>query len=392
MMKRVLCALLCITVLAGLFVIPAAAEKNPAPEASKAVVGVAWGITLDENGEVKSYKRGTGFGVSPVGKDAQYFVTNCHVVAEKINGRFQPVDHVFILIDGSDMRVESTMVYAEVIYTGANEGLDIAILKTRSPIPGVTTLPLISAENYLQAENVIALGFPGIADAFTDKQTYTTKEMSITKGSATSHRSMGGVKVLDHTANISEGNSGGPLIDKDGQVLGINTWGVESGADARYYAIYADYIMEALDYMNIPYQKGGTSALSPVLIGGIAAVVVLALLAAVWLVVKKTKGAAVTVKCLQGPLAGQSWQLKTTLTIGRDPASTIRFAEDVRGVSRSHCVIQRQGKNVTITDQNSSCGTFVNGQRLAPHQPMNLASGSVISLGSNKILLNITIG
>ena len=149
--------------------------------------------------------------------------------------------------------------------------------------------------------------------------------------------------------------------------------------------------MEALDYRNIPYKKGGTSALSPVLIGGIAAAV-LVLLAVLWLVVRRGKGTAVTVKVLQGPLAGQSWQLKTMLTIGRDPSCAIRFPEDTKEVSRSHCLLQRKGNDVTITDQNSTNGTYVNGQRLAPNQPTSLASGSVISLGNNKILLNITVG
>lgn len=65
---------------------------------------------------------------------------------------------------------------------------------------------------------------------------------SITGGIINLIRSDRGIEYIIHGAQISGGNSGGPLIDKDGTVLGINTLkGVDKDGDigsvTNYYAL-----------------------------------------------------------------------------------------------------------------------------------------------------------
>ena len=72
----------------------------------------------------------------------------------------------------------------------------------------------------------------------------------------------GNTNVLLHDAVISGGNSGGPLIDENGNVIGLNTYGI---VDSYSCAIYSEYVTQALDQMGIPYMSAG-SAISVVTI------------------------------------------------------------------------------------------------------------------------------
>lgn len=52
-----------------------------------------------------------------------------------------------------------------------------------------------------------------------------------------------------------------------------------------------------------------------------------------------------------------------------------------RGVSREHATIQLKDKHIYITDLESTNGTFVAGERLAPHEPQILHRGDSLELG-----------
>ncbi len=58
--------------------------------------------------------------------------------------------------------------------------------------------------------------------------------------------------VIQHTAVIKPGNSGGPLLNDDGQVIGINTFFY---SDSLNYAVHIDELIEILDKNNISYNK-----------------------------------------------------------------------------------------------------------------------------------------
>ena len=68
-------------------------------------------------------------------------------------------------------------------------------------------------------------------------------DLSIRDGSVSALRNdaAGHVKVVEHTCLIDHGNSGGPLVDVQGRVLGVNTWGVGKVG----YAIPIDQVFRA---------------------------------------------------------------------------------------------------------------------------------------------------
>lgn len=164
-----------------------------------------FGIQADQirNYEVKSL--GSGFIISPDG----YILTNYHVAgnAKKI---------VITTTDGK--RYD-----AEII--GADPTTDIALLKIKSDSP-LPYLEFADSDNLIIGEWAIALGNPfGLFD-INAKPTVTVGVIS-NKGvnflEQEDQRQSVYKDMIQTDAAISSGNSGGPLVNADGKVVGMNT-------------------------------------------------------------------------------------------------------------------------------------------------------------------------
>lgn len=394
-LKRIVSVLLAALLLA-MVPLNALAADNPVPKAKQAVVCIVSGIGY-QNGKPYTYDGyygiGTGFGVGRSGEDAQIFVTNNHVISDKQN---KPYDQVYIFVDNANLYDESSVVPCRILY--ADPQVDLAIIQAEAPIPGVGTLPLRSAKEIKTGDDVYALGFPAIADELADSNHYTVDDITVTDGIVSRRLQIGGVDYMAHTAKINHGNSGGPLIDTAGNVVGINTLGIADveNADLRCYAFDIDYAIDVLEQLELPYTKaagnvGGLSLAAAAAIGvGIAVVLVLAV---VLLLRKKQSGKVpkVLIQAICGPLQGQSWELLTSLSIGRNPGENIVLPPDTSGISRRHCLLARRGDQVTVTDLGSSYGTFLNGSRITANQPVAVPNGAVLSLASNAVQFRLLI-
>lgn len=394
-LKRIVSVLLAALLLA-MVPLNALAADNPVPKAKQAVVCIVSGIGY-QNGKPYTYDgyygTGTGFGVGRSGEDAQIFVTNNHVISDN---QYNPYDQVYIFVDNANLYDESSVVPCRILY--ADPQVDLAIIQAEAPIPGVGTLPLRSAKEIKTGDDVYALGFPAIADELADSNHYTVDDITVTDGIVSRRLQIGGVDYMAHTAKINHGNSGGPLIDTAGNVVGINTLGIADveNADLRCYAFDIDYAIDVLEQLELPYTKaagnvGGLSLAAAAAIGvGIAVVLVLAV---VLLLRKKQSGKVpkVLIQAICGPLQGQSWELLTSLSIGRNPGESIVLPPDTSGISRRHCLLARRGDQVTVTDLGSSYGTFLNGSRITANQPVAVPNGAVLSLASNAVQFRLLI-
>jgi hypothetical protein len=80
---------------------------------------------------------------------------------------------------------------------------------------------------------------------------------------------------------------------------------------------------------------------------------------------------------VKGPSVGRRYQLGERLSLGRDFSNDIQLNDGQ--VSRKHAVIQRVQDIYVVTDQGSTNGTYVNGQRIS--KPTILSQGTIITIG-----------
>jgi S1-C subfamily serine protease len=141
---------------------------------------------------------------------------------------------------------------------------DIALVKLVTPPSGLTAFKLGSSAAVKSGEHVSVLGYPQTLEqtdtGSSSKLTYTGGTVSNPDTSATlGDASPKYTSLIQHQAPVNHGNSGGPLVDDYGRLLGLNTLtgaGSDEGnqTQGQYYAIAIDRIKTLL-----PTLKTGTS-------------------------------------------------------------------------------------------------------------------------------------
>jgi S1-C subfamily serine protease len=138
--------------------------------------------------------------------DKGYILTNNHVVADTKS-------LTIVLSDGT--QENATIV-------GTDQYSDVAVLKTDGKVPAVATLG--NSDLLQPGETVIAIGSP-LGDF---KNTVTVGVVSATGRSIDTGQGYQIENLIQTDAAINQGNSGGPLVDLAGEVIGINTLIVRS--------------------------------------------------------------------------------------------------------------------------------------------------------------------
>ncbi|MGC9397810.1 MAG: S1C family serine protease [Anaerolineae bacterium] len=150
---------------------------------------------------------GGGSGSGFVYDEEGYIVTNNHVVANADS-------YEVVFFDGT--RARATLV-------GADVDSDLAVLQVDTLLDGVAPLPLAEADSLQVGQFVVAIGNP-----FGEQGSMSLGIVSGLGRSLPSQRStlMGSTyslpQVIQTDAPINPGNSGGPLLNLDGEVVGVN--------------------------------------------------------------------------------------------------------------------------------------------------------------------------
>jgi S1-C subfamily serine protease len=157
---------------------------------------------------------GSGFYVRP-----DIVATNCHVVSE---GALGPFGFAGGLAQITDKPGKFTIPNKPI---AIDQDHDVALLY----IPGTDAKPMPLRSDYSTlkvGESVFALGSPkGLAGSLSEGLISSDKLRGMNPKDPDSPK-----MYLQHSAKIDHGNSGGPLVDAQGHVIGINTAGMGNGA------------------------------------------------------------------------------------------------------------------------------------------------------------------
>lgn len=433
---------------------PARADEpnfDPATRESVAVVNTC----LDMDGGEISFGWGSGFFVGTPGEDPTYLVTNHHVIEDYITfgegelNRYRISGRVYT--GRSKIRVYyDSETFDEAYIVECSSAKDVAILKLDKPTSLRKPIPLTVPDDSSVGSTVYAVGYPGLSEnLFAGATTsWGISDVTVTRGAVSRILTTAGTgqNLVQTDCEFKHGNSGGPLVNANGEAIGINTKSVSEGGAITYYSVNISEAITLLNRNNVTYAAGGaaqngddsaqtdtsgegdgtdTSGDSGqtnnttesneedhtgLIIGiAIAAAAVVAILLAVLLLKKKkaavspasppafgatsspnTASAAGGVEwrlqCQSGVFAGRRFSINGQVRIGRDPGGNdLVYPDGTPGISGRHCVVKLSGGQLTLTDLGSSYGTFLaGGQKLVPNRSVALHMGDRFCLGSEK--------
>jgi len=358
---------------------------------------------------------GTGWMIGTPGQPAQYVVTNGHVVqyAYEVPKADSASYMGEVLVVFS--QAENDFMAAQVVYYSPPQEKDLAILKLPVATDKRTALALRDSDDVKVGETVYALGYPGVS---SDLQSYTRfdqSDITVTRGIISKRTSVTDTEYESFQMDtyINNGNSGGPLVDEQGFVVGINTLGAVDPDDNTKtdmnFAIITDELTKILNAEGLPYAMKGQEGW---MIYVFAALATLSLVGAAVVVLtgrkKKTVFAKPAVapgstfaihnkavmRGISGQYAGEAFMFNSIpLTLGRDAdRCNIVFEANTPGISANHCTIRFNAANQSfvLTDNGSSYGTFLeNGKKLTPKVPVTLTADNSFYLadGTQRFLV-----
>jgi phosphohistidine swiveling domain-containing protein len=413
-------------------------------------------------GEGDSGGTGTGFVVGANAGGA-LVATNSHVVSQRAQD-----DSIIVARKNGDA-VES---YAGVVQW-EDPLKDLAIVRVENLNAPTLTIHRVGPK---QGEEVFALGFPGVADddasisAFAEAHANKTSHrindptgqasrfVEATLSKASVRRVVKGTwepgdpipefNIIEHDVNITAGNSGGPLLNQCGLVVGVNTQRVpdpDIPIDIVRKSSHSSELISALDNLGIRYKSTSEPCVAAALAGKSVSgfwIPVFAILSAagvgvaLFLALKKPAFVRETYTqflrrsppppnspapppilpaaipqqpppaglggwVLQGenPEAGGDRRVRIevpTSMIGRGKlivgrkAGVVHFPIRNTSISSQHATLLLDETGLYIEDRNSSNGTRINGKKLAPFSSVKLRAGDSVVLGEMRFQVSAT--
>lgn len=187
--------------------LPGSAEGPSIEDTARRVMQAVASIEADAG-------RGTGFYTA-----GGLLLTNAHVVGSQ----------ALVKVRQADGLVQN----GHVVRTVA--ALDLAIVRPDKIPPSHLWLPLRSVREVRVGQEVLAIG-----------SALGVLQNTVTRGIVSAVRDAGGVTLIQTDAAVNPGNSGGPLVDRDGFVVGVTTIKMTQ-TEALGFAVAADHARSLLE-------------------------------------------------------------------------------------------------------------------------------------------------
>ncbi len=212
---------------------PAFADPGDVDAAARGVVRV---VLISQSGEqLIPVTHGTGFAVTPT-----RIVTNAHVIREALQDDTLRIG--IVPSEGGDSAFVKT-----VAVSPRNDLALIEITDSALRLPPLTFAGGVSGN----MGEVSAVGYPmnvDLAQGLEISDIFNSQPPVKSRGFLSGERPSRQFDTILHTAPIARGNSGGPLLDGCGRVLGVNSFGADSdGSDAEFY--FAVSLRELLPFL-----------------------------------------------------------------------------------------------------------------------------------------------
>ena len=172
-----------------------------------------------------------------------YIATNYHVVEDAAEDSLYAISH-------NGARIEASIVTFD-------EDHDIAVLKvSKAPLVNLNNLTLYDGQDNLVGIDVYVLGYPGAGDVLLDKEAYQLEDITITNGIVSAQKEATLLNklttYLQTNAAINSGNSGGPMMNEAGEIIGISTLEILD-SQGVFAAVSIQHLIALLEENSIPH-------------------------------------------------------------------------------------------------------------------------------------------
>lgn len=210
------------------------ADPGDVTAAARGVVRVV--LIGKEGDQLVPVTHGTGFAVT-----ATRIVTNAHVLREAIQDTTLRI--------GIVPSQGNKSAYAKVIAISPRN--DLALIEITGGGLRLPPLALAGSEDAGAMGEVVAVGYPmnvDLAQGLSIGDIFRAQPLVKSRGFLSGERPSRQFDTILHTAPIARGNSGGPLLDGCGRVLGVNSFGADAGGGgAEFY--FAVFLRELLPFL-----------------------------------------------------------------------------------------------------------------------------------------------
>lgn len=231
------------------------------------------------------------------------------------------------------------------------------------------------------------------------------------------------VKCIQHNVPIRHGNSGGPLINKSGLLVGVNTRGISQGEPDLLMSLDVSHLKAFLNENNISFSEGLDIDYKFILFILIICILVILLIVLIMKNHTYKPNSNIDINFPQEydkkPSVGNknksynnisNKSLKIEFSLGNRYKKKYAVSDDILNrndyyiivgrkkeycdicvpdatVSSQHIGISVKGDSIYIEDRNSTNGTYINGRKLFPFTPEKVTDSDSLKIG--QVLLRI---
>ena len=284
-------------------------------------------------------------------------------------------------------------------------------------------LPLSAAGSVDEGAVVYTTGYPGTADDINsqsgitnvrtiNQRTYEAsyeipypagpEDSTLTSGVVSRFTQFSDAEntwVIQHTAHVNHGNSGGPLLLANGSVVGINTYIMGGTNDLAEYNLsifieYPEAQLKNLEINFIIYHDWSVLILPGIVAGVLAACILFYVIytkrkpAVKW----KPEPGMYRLQCVSGVFAPKRFRIQNPTRIGRDPGrNDLVYPPNASKISGVHCQLMFDNNQLYLEDLNSKNGTYRDGIKIPVMAKVPVEVGSTFSLGDSTELFRIEV-